>query len=164
MNNRLKEIICKQLEEESATGTGASFTAGAGENYATPAAFNPNTNAKGAKNIYYYKLGFKPVNAKALNKAAKGIDVKKLWEEEGGLDIESYLSSLPTDNEEIKKYIAGRLGDFDLISSKLKELITLLQEAKKETINSYRENPEFKAIYGTDLAVSLIDDIIKLFK
>ncbi len=164
MNNRLKEIIRKQLEEESATGTGASFTAGAGENYVTPAAFNPNTNAKGAKNIYYYKLGFKPVNAKALNKAAKGIDVKKLWEEEGGLDIESYLSSLPTDNEEIKKYIAGRLGDFDLISSKLKELITLLQEAKKETINSYRENPEFKAIYGTDLAVSLIDDIIKLFK
>lgn len=164
MNNRLKDIIRKQLEEESTTGTGASFTAGAGENYATPAAFNPNTNAKGAKNIYYYKLGFKPVNAKALNKAAKGIDVKKLWEEEGGLDIESYLSSLPTDNEEIKKYIAGRLGDFDLISSKLKELITLLQEAKKETINSYRENPEFKAIYGTDLAVSLIDDIIKLFK
>ena len=45
MNNRLKEIIRKKLEEESATGTGASFTAGTGENYATPAAFNPNTNA-----------------------------------------------------------------------------------------------------------------------
>ena len=163
--SRLKEIILKKLSEESATGTGASFTAGAGENYATPAAFNPNTNAKGTKNIYYYKLGFKPVNAKALNKAAKGIDVKKLWEEEDtGFDIESYLSSLPTDDEEIKKYIAGRLGDFDLLSSKLKELITLLQEAKKETINSYRENPEFRAIYGTDLAVSLLDDIIKLFK
>jgi hypothetical protein len=165
MNQRLKDIVRKQLEEESATGTGASFTAGTGENYATPAAFNPNKNAKGAKNIYYYKLGFKPVNAKALNKAAKGIDVKKLWEEEDtGFDIESYLSSLPTDNEEIKKYIAGRLGDFDLLSSKLKELITLLQEAKKETINSYRENPEFRAVYGTDLAVSLLDDVIKLFK
>jgi hypothetical protein len=161
MNNRLKEIIRKQLEEESATGTGASFTAGAGENYATPAAFNPITDAKGAKNIYYYKLGFKPVKTTK----PKSFDKKQLWEEEdGGFDIESYLSSLPTDNEEIKKYIAGRLGDFDLISSKLKELITLLQEAKKETINSYRENPEFKAIYGTDLAVSLIDDIIKLFK
>lgn len=163
--NRLKEIILKKLSEESATGTGASFTAGAGENYATPVAFNPNKNAKGAKNIYYYKLGFKPVNQKALNKAAKGIDVKKLWEEEETkFDIESYLSSLPTDNEEIKKYIAGRLGDFDLLSSKLKELITLLQDAKKETINSYRENPEFRAVYGTDLAVSLLDDIIKLFK
>ena len=163
--SRLKEIILKKLSEESATGTGASFTAGAGENYATPAAFNPNKKAKGTAHNYYYKLGFKPVNAKALNKAAKGIDVKKLWEEEGtGFDIESYLSSLPTDNPEIKKYIAGRLGDFDLLSSKLKELITLLQEAKKETINSYRENPEFRAVYGTDLAVSLLDDIIKLFK
>jgi hypothetical protein len=163
--SRLKEIILKKISEESATGTGASFTAGTGENYATPAAFNPNTNAKGTKNIYYYKLGFKPVNAKALNKAAKGIDVKKLWEEEETkFDIESYLSSLPTDNEEIKKYIAGRLGDFDLLSSKLKELIVLLQDAKKETINSYRENPEFRAVYGTDLAVSLLDDIIKLFK
>jgi hypothetical protein len=165
MSQRLKNIIRKQLEEESATGTGASFTAGAGENYAPP--FNQkilNKETKGAKNIYYYKLGFKPVNAKALNKAAKGIDVKKLWEEEGGFDIESYLSSLPTDNEEIKKYVAGRLGDFNLLSGKLKELIILLQNAKKETINSYRENPEFKAIYGTDLAVSLLDDIIKLFK
>jgi hypothetical protein len=163
--SRLREIILKKLSEESATGTGASFTAGAGENYATPAAFNPNKNAKGAKNIYYYKLGFKPVNPKKLNKAAKGIDVKKLWEEEeNGFDIESFLSSLPTDDDKIKKYIAGRLGDFDLLSSKLKELIILLQEAKKETINSYRETPEFKAIYGTDLAVSLLDDIIKLFK
>jgi hypothetical protein len=163
--SRLREIILKKLSEESATGTGASFTAGAGENYATPAAFNPNKNAKGAKNIYYYKLGFKPVNPKKLNKAAKGIDVKKLWEEEeNGFDIESFLSSLPTDDDKIKKYIAGRLGDFDLLSSKLKELIVLLQEAKKETINSYRETPEFKAIYGTDLAVSLLDDIIKLFK
>ena len=162
---KIKELIQNRLKEISATGTGASFTAGTGENYATPAAFNPNTNAKGTKNIYYYKLGFKPVNAKALNKAAKGIDVKKLWEEEETkFDIESYLSSLPTDNEEIKKYIAGRLGDFDLLSSKLKELIVLLQEAKKETINSYRENPEFRAVYGTDLAVSLLDDIIKLFK
>jgi hypothetical protein len=163
--SRLREIILKKLSEESATGTGASFTAGAGENYATPAAFNPNKNAKGAKNIYYYKLGFKPVNPKKLNKAAKGIDVKKLWEEEeNGFDIESFLSSLPTDDDKIKKYIAGRLGDFDLLSSKLKELIVLLQEAKKETINSYRETPEFKAIYGTDLAVSFLDDIIKLFK
>jgi len=155
--SRLKDIIFKKLSEESATGTGASFTPGTGEGYATPVA--------GKAPIYYYKLGFKPVNQKKLNKAAKGIDVKHLWEEEGtGFDIESYLSSLPTDNEEIKKYIAGRLGDFDLLSSKLKELIKLLQEAKKETINSYRENPEFRAVYGTDLAVSLLNDVIKLFK
>ena len=163
--NRLKEIIAKKIKEISATGTGASFTAGTGENYATPYAFNPNKKAKGAKNIYYYKLGFKPVNQKALNKAAKGIEVKHLWEEtEPKFDIEGFISSLNTNDEELKNYIAGRLGDFDLLSSRLKELITLLQNAKKETINSYRETPEFKAVYGTDLAISLIDDVIKLFK
>jgi hypothetical protein len=161
---KIKELIQKRLKEISATGTGASFTAGTGANYATPYAFNPNKKAKGAKNIYYYKLGFKPVNQKALNKAAKGIEVKQLWEEtEPKFDIESFISSLNTEDEELKNYIAGRLGDFDLLANKIKELISLIQEAKKETINSYRENPEFKAIYGTDLAIKTIDNAIKLF-
>jgi hypothetical protein len=161
---KIKDLIQKRLKEISATGTGASFTAGTGANYATPYAFNPNKKAKGAKNIYYYKLGFKPVNRKALNKAAKGIEIKHLWEEtEPKFDIEGFISSLNTNDEELKNYIAGRLGDFDLLASKIKELISLIQEAKKETINSYRENPEFKAIYGTDLAIKTIDNAIKLF-
>ncbi len=62
--DKIKDLVKKRLKEESATGTGASFTAGEGVNYATPVAGK-------AKN-YYYKLGFKPVNKKALNKAAKG--------------------------------------------------------------------------------------------
>jgi hypothetical protein len=160
---KIKELIQKRLKEASATGTGASFTAGAGENYATPYAFNPNKKAKGTANNYYYKLGFKPVNQKALNKAAKGIEVKQLWEEEEPkFDIEGFVNSLGVD-EETKQYIAGRLGDFDLIADKLKELIKLIQEAKKETINSYRETPEKKSVYGTDLAISILDRAIKLF-
>jgi len=160
---KIKELIQKQLKEISATGTGASFTAGAGANYATPYAFNPNKKAEGAKNIYYYKLGFKPVNQKALNKKAKGIEIKHLWEEtEPKFDIEGFVNSLGVD-EETKQYIAGRLGDFDLIADKLKELIKLIQEAKKETINSYRETPEKKSVYGTDLAISILDRAIKLF-
>jgi hypothetical protein len=153
--DKIKGLIKKRLEEESATGTGASFTAGTGENYATPVAGK-------AKN-YYYKLGYKPVNKKALNKAAKGIEVKQLWEEQAAFDIESYIATLPTDDEEIKKYIAGRLGDYNALSDKLKQLITLIGDAKKDTINSYRENPQFKAVYGTDLANSLLDDVIDLF-
>jgi hypothetical protein len=153
--NKVKDLIKKRLEEESATGTDASFTAGTGENYATPVAGK-------AKN-YYYKLGFKPVNKKALNKAAKGIEVKQLWEEQTAFDIESYVATLPTDDEEVKKYIAGRLGDYNALSDKLKQLITLIGDAKKDTINSYRENPQFKAVYGTDLANSLLDDVIELF-
>jgi hypothetical protein len=163
--DKIKESIKKKVKEISATGTGASFTPGTGANYATPNAFNPNKKAKGAEHIYYYKLGFKPVNQKALNKKAKGIEVKQLWEEEQpSFDIEEYISTLPTDNEEVKKYIAGRLGDYNNLSDKLKELIQLISDAKKETINAYRENPQFKAIYGTDLASSLLDDVIELFK
>ncbi len=163
--DKIKESIKKKVKEISATGTGASFTPGTGANYATPNAFNPNKKAKGAEHIYYYKLGFKPVNQKALNKQAKGIEVKQLWEEEQpAFDIEEYISTLPTDNEEVKKYIAGRLGDYNNLSDKLKELIQLISDAKKETINAYRENPQFKAIYGTDLASSLLDDVIELFK
>ena len=160
---KIKEFVQKRLKEISATGTGASFTAGTGANYATPYAFNPNKKAKGAKNIYYYKLGFKPVDQKALNKAAKGIEVKQLWEEEEPkFDIEGFVNSLEADDE-TKQYIAGRLGDFDLIAEKLKELISKVGEAKKETINSYRETPEKKSVYGTDLAISVLDRAIKLF-
>jgi len=154
----IKDLVIKRLKEESATGTGTSFTAGEGVNYATPVAGK-------AKN-YYYKLGFKPVNRKALNKAAKGIEVKQLWEEETTpeFDVESFIASLPTEDEKLKEYIAGRLGDFNLLSGKLKELITLIRDAKKETIASYKQNPQYRAVYGTDLAVSLVDNLIKLFK
>ena len=135
--DQIRELIQKRLKEMSATGTGASFTTGAGENYATPYAFNPNKNAKGAKNIYYYKLGFKPVNQKALNKKAKGIEVKHLWEEETPkFDIEGFVGALQTDNEELKKYIAGRLGDFDLLADKLKKLIELNFIQNKKLHNS----------------------------
>ena len=77
--DKIIDLVKKRLKEESATGTGASFTPGTGENYATPVAGK-------AKN-YYYKLGFKPVNKKALNKAAKGIEVKQLWEEKQLLNL-----------------------------------------------------------------------------
>lgn len=157
--DKIKDLVSKRLKEMSATGAGSSFTSGpTGENYATPVAGK-------AKN-YYYKLGFKPVNQKTLNKAAKGIEVKKLYEEEIApeFDVESFIASLPTEDEKLKEYIAGRLGDFNLLSGKLKELITLIRDAKKETIVSYKQNPQYRAVYGTDLAVSLVDNLIKLFK
>jgi len=153
---KIKELIQTKLKEMSATGTGASFTTGFGENYPTPVAGK-------AKN-YYYKLGFRPVNRKALNKKAKGIEVKQLWEEEEPkFDIEGFVNSLGVDDN-IKHYIAGRLGDFNLLADRLKTLIKLIQNAKKETINSYRETPEKRSIYGTDLAIELLDDTINQFK
>jgi len=79
-NNKAEEYArVKNMEEQMTTGGTASFTAGTGANYATPTAFNPNKKADGTAHNYYYKLGFKPVNKKKLNKQAKGIEVKQLW-------------------------------------------------------------------------------------
>ena len=153
--DKIKDLVSKRLKEMSATGVGSSFTSGPnGENYAMPVAGK-------AKN-YYYKLGFKPVKTTK----PKSFDVKKLYEEETTpeFDVESFIASLPTEDEKLKEYIAGRLGDFNLLSGKLKELITLIRDAKKETITSYKQNPQYRAVYGTDLAVSLVDNLIKLFK
>ena len=151
--DRIRDIIKKRLKEESATGTGASFNPGeSGENYPMPVAGE-------APNYYVKKLGYKLVKPTK----SKAFDQKQLWEEQTAFDIESYIATLPTDDEEVKKYIAGRLGDYNALSDKLKQLITLIGDAKKDTINSYRENPQFKAVYGTDLANSLLDDVIELF-
>ena len=39
----------------------------------------PSATEDGVKDNYYYKLGYKPVDKKKLNKQAKGIEVKQLW-------------------------------------------------------------------------------------
>ena len=74
-NNKSEEYArIKGMNEISAMGGGNSFSSQAGEGpqYATPKAF-------GKAPIYYYKLGYKPVNKKSLRKKAKGIEVKDLW-------------------------------------------------------------------------------------
>ena len=146
--DKIRELIQKHLNEMSATGTGATVIPGEGEGVATKPAF-----------------GYKLVNRKALNNDAHSVDIRQLWKEEteSEFDIESFISSLNTDDEEVKNYITGRLGDFNILAKQMKELISLLQKAKKETINSYRENPEKRSVYSTDLAIKAIDRVIKLF-
>jgi formiminotetrahydrofolate cyclodeaminase len=85
---QIKEIIKKVISEMSATGgggAGASFSPGAGEQYATPFAFNPNKKAKGTAHNYYLKLGYKPVNKEQMRKQAKGMEYKDLWKENGNI-------------------------------------------------------------------------------
>ena len=122
--DKFKEIIRKKLKEMSATSQGgASFTAGQGEGYATPAAFASKTNSKGTKNIYYYKLGFTPVPDKIKG---SGLQVKKLWEEE----------PLTETNEFQKK----RLNGLDEIEVLLNQITPLVSNAKNETIELYSGN------------------------
>jgi hypothetical protein len=122
--DKLKEIIRKKLAEMSATNVGgASFSAGQGENYATPAAFASKTNSKGTKNIYYYKLGFKPVPDKIKG---SGLQVKKLWEED-------------TLNE-VNEFQQKRLDSLEEIEKLMNEISPLISNAKNETIELYGGN------------------------
>jgi len=118
--NKIKEIIRKKLKEMSATNVGgASFSGGEGANYATPAAFSSKTNSKGTKNIYYYKLGFKPVP----NIKPKSYDKKKLWEDE-------MLN-------ELNDFQKQRLAGLDEIEKLMNEITPLISNAKNETIEFY---------------------------
>ena len=93
----------KGMFEMTGTGGGAgaaSFSTGAGAQYATPFAFRlapkmkklgeanpgatlgkgPKAGSTGVKNNYYTKaFGFKPVNSKKLAAQSKAIDTKYLW-------------------------------------------------------------------------------------
>ena len=118
--DKLKEIIRKKIKEMNATGNGgASFNAGKGEGYATPAAFASKTNSKGAKNIYYYKLGFKNVP----NIKPKSYDKKQLWEDE-------VLN-------EMNEFQERRLAGLDEIEKLMNEITPLISNAKNETIEFY---------------------------
>jgi len=112
--DKIKEIIRKKLKEMSATNQGgASFTPGEGANYATPNVFNKNKNAKGAKNIYYYKLGFKNVP----NIKPKSYDKKKLWE--------------------MNDFQKRRLSAIEEIEELMNDISPLMSNAKNNTIEQY---------------------------
>ena len=144
--DKLKEIIRKKLKEMNATGDGgASFKAGSGENYATPKAFNKDKNAKGAKNIYYYKLGFKNVP----NIKPKSFDKKQLWEDE-------VLN-------EMNEFQKQRLAGLDEIEKLMNEITPLISNAKNETIELYSGNAgSFDITQPIEMVLSYLKEIKEL--
>ena len=136
--DKLKEKIRAKIKEMSATGQGgASMSAGQGEGYATPAAFASKTNSKGTKNIYYYKLGFKP----APTPHPKSFEIKKLWEAD-------------EDVSDVKKFQEARINEFDQIQDELNKLIS---NAKNQTVEYYQANPGQFSIYKpTSMALEYI--------
>ena len=133
----------EDIEEISTPGGNASFTPGIGGQYATPYAFNPNKKAKGAKNIYYYKLGYKPVPKKIKG---AGIEVEKLYEEE--------------EEPQHKDFQKKRIDAFKLIEKELNHIYKLIAVAKNETINHYQQNPNsYRVLKSTDLILDYLKDI-----
>jgi len=171
--------IKDKLDEISATGGGSGFTSGTeGENYATKYAFGkkkvkedmgitpgpgPKAGPEGVtKNKYVTDYKYKLVDRKALNKAAKGIEVKSLWEAE--FDVNQLVKDQNITNPAMVEWISKRVEAFDTLERQLNQLIPMLQQAKKETIKKYSQKPSFAVVYGTDLAEEYLQDIIELFK
>jgi len=177
------------LDEISTISSTSGFTSGGeGENHTGPsprkstygaytqAGFKKVTEGPGAtmgpgpkagpigvtKNKYITDFKYKLVNQKELNKKAKGIEVKPLYEVE---DIENFLNGINIIDSDKRKFITDRLEGFNTLEKKLNALIPLLQAAKHDTMDYYRENPDsFSVVYGTDLANDYLNDLIDLFK
>jgi len=119
-----------------------------GISYLTPDAFDKNKKSTGASDIYYYKLGFKPVPKKIKG---AGTIVKKLWEKE--------------ELTEYSDFQQKRISTFDEVEEKLNSLSPLLSNAKSNTAEYYNENPgSYAIVYSTDMVNELLDDITELLK
>ena len=112
---------------------------------------------------FKYKLVPKPHTSKtiAIVDLSKG---KTTPLNEADVNIEEYINGLGIESSAMKKHITSRILGFDKIENKLNELIPLLAQAKIKTMDYYKENPDFKVLYGTDLAVDYLDDLIEMFK
>ena len=135
--DKLRELIKSKLKEMSATSQGgASFSGGEGAQYATPFAFRKNKTAKGAADIYYYKLGFKPVP----KIKPKSFDIKKLWETEKLNELNNFQNDLyplvSNAKNETAEYYSENPGSYDILKSTemvlsyLKDIDKLLREVK----------------------------------
>ena len=121
---------------------------GEGISYLTPKAFDKNKKSTGANDIYYYKLGYKPVPKKIKG---AGTIVKQLWEKE--------------ELTEYSDFQQKRISTFDDVEGKINSLSPLLSNAKNETAKYYNENPgSYAIVYSTDMINELLDDITELLK
>jgi hypothetical protein len=115
------------------------------------------------KNKYITDFKYKLVGKAGAQKAAQGLPAKPI--KEADTNVEQYLQDISVSNPDNKKFIASRLMGFDELERKLNQLLPLLQQAKHETMDYYRQKPEsFGIVYGTDLANDYLDDLIELFK
>ena len=144
--DKIRELIKSKLKEISATSQGgASFSPGEGAQYATPFAFRKNKKSKSPANIYYYKLGFKPVP----KIKPKSYDIKKLFETEK-------LNEL---NDVQKR----RLNSLDEIERMLKEINPLISNMKNDTIELYSGNAgSYDINEPIEIVLSYLKDIKKL--
>lgn len=149
--------IKDKLDEISTIASNSGFVSGGqGENYSSPKAFGGEPSKKNYS--AYSEAGWKKVNEFKYKLAKKPL-------KEADTNVEQYLQDLNVQNPDNKQFIASRLMGFDELERKLNQLLPLLQQAKHETMDYYRQKPEsFGIVYGTDLANDYLNDLIELFK
>ena len=70
-------------------------------------------------------------------------------------------TSIPTVNEFQQK----RLNSFDLLENRLREILNLLEQGKRDTVLHYESNPNsYEVLKGTDLISEYLNDIETLLK
>ena len=64
-----------------------------------------------------------------------------------------------------KQFYNERMLGFDRIEDLLGQIQPLLNDAKQETEQYYKENPDsYSVVYGTDLIHDYLNDILKILK
>jgi hypothetical protein len=92
------------------------------------------------------------------------IKSKKYKLKEIDTNTDQLVKDLNITNPAMVDWVTKRIEAFNILERQLNQLIPLLQQAKKETIKQYSQNPNFGVIYGTDLAQEYLNDTIELFK
>ena len=111
---------------------------------------------------FNFKLAPKPKSTNSVTIVPSSGKTSPL--NEADVNVEEYINSLGVESPELKKHITSRILGFDKLEDKLNELIPLLAQAKNKTMDTYRQKPDFSVVYGTDLAVDYLDDLIEMFK
>ncbi len=140
-----KEIELKTLSDLDKHSTGYKYTLK--ENIGATLGPGPKASQDGVKdNAYVKQFAYKLVPKKIKG---SGIIVKQLFEEE----------------EEKKNFQLKRIEAFDGVEEKLNNIYTMISNAKNETIEYYKKNPNsYKVIKPTDLIGDYLEDIKKLLK
>ena len=115
----------------------------------------PTASEDGVKDNAYvkqfkYKLVPKDKQGNYVQKGS-GLEVKNLFKEEAG--------------QTPKQFHQERMSGFDRVGDLLGQINPLLNDAKRETEEFYKENPEsYDVVYGTDLVVDYLNDILDILK
>jgi len=60
--------------------------------------------------------------------------------------------------------IVERINQFTTIENQMNELLPLLQKAKQDTIEQYKQGSKEPIIYSTGLVIDYMNDLLKMFK